>query len=619
MVAATSDRLLQIDSEGVPVLGPYPQWFKPDFDDQLWLEGQGQVGTRDSNLGVDLTTTVADQFRGIYTRRKFHIPEEQAASQGELKLELDYQDGAVVYLNGREIVRRNLGPKGAFVFADQPAFAVRTPRSPEIHHLGIASNHLIEGENLLAVEIRKHLAERPMLLSVRLIIEEVNRPVILIEDDDPVLYQAPATEPSGGLYDPSLHPEFSDWVELHNPGDDPVDLSGWQLADASGQTLTFPAGVAIPAGGFFLILATDTPERSPLYFHAPFQLDQEGETLVLKNDRGEEVDTLTFPEQSYFHSYGRHPTNGTLGFFERATPGRSNPQDPLAGRVSAPAFQIRGGFHDAPIPISMKTSTPEARLYFTIDGTVPTPETGRLYTEPLQLTEKQSLAFRVRGFRDGWIPSETTTSTFLVGQPDLLRQQPAMCLTADPGNSLFHPNGITAIEGGYRLLNGEWTPSGPDDYNLPKQRGRPYERPGSLEVRYPDGSGLQRDVGLRIAGSDYSRARMKFTQTHEPLPWYGTGANKPSFNIRLREIYGHSVWGQDLFQLGTHTYDQIRLRGGNNDYYNPFVRDELVRRLFVRMGHVGSRGMIASLFVNGDFKGYYNPVESLEESFFQER
>jgi len=50
---------------------------------------------------------------------------------------------------------------------------------------------------------------------------------------------------------------------------------------------------------------------------------------------------------------------------------------------------------------------------------------------------------------------------------------------------------------------------------------------------------------------------------------------------------------------------------------NPFIKDELVRRLHVEMGQVGSHGTFNTLWVNGVYKGYYNTVERIDKDFCQ--
>lgn len=45
-----------------------------------------------------------------------------------------------------------------------------------------------------------------------------------------------------------------DWIELHNPGTEAVDLSGWVLKDDGDKDpYTFPAGTALSAGGFLVV------------------------------------------------------------------------------------------------------------------------------------------------------------------------------------------------------------------------------------------------------------------------------------------------------------------------------------------------------------------------------
>ena len=64
-------------------------------------------------------------------------------------------------------------------------------------------------------------------------------------------------------------------------------------------------------------------------------------------------------------------------------------------------------------------------------------------------------------------------------------------------------------------------------------------------------------------------------------------------------------------------FDHLVLRAGMNDRVNPFIRDELVRRLHADMGQVAAHGTFVNLFVNGEYKGYYNPTERVRSSFMQ--
>lgn len=49
---------------------------------------------------------------------------------------------------------------------------------------------------------------------------------------------------------------YDEWIELYNPGDSEINVSGWLLEKAGGSSspgLTLPGGALIPAGGYYLI------------------------------------------------------------------------------------------------------------------------------------------------------------------------------------------------------------------------------------------------------------------------------------------------------------------------------------------------------------------------------
>src|SRR5690606_21015847 len=52
--------------------------------------------------------------------------------------------------------------------------------------------------------------------------------------------------------------DFSDWIEIHNPTDEAIDLTGWHLTDRQNNltTWTFPA-VAIEPGEYLVVFASN--------------------------------------------------------------------------------------------------------------------------------------------------------------------------------------------------------------------------------------------------------------------------------------------------------------------------------------------------------------------------
>lgn len=86
-----------------------------------------------------------------------------------------------------------------------------------------------------------------------------------------------------------------DFLELHNRGTTPVDLSGWTF---SGVTLTLPAGTSIPSGGY-LVVAKDAAQFQATYGFAPGavyggNLANSGETVALRDAGGATIDTVSF-------------------------------------------------------------------------------------------------------------------------------------------------------------------------------------------------------------------------------------------------------------------------------------------------------------------------------------
>jgi hypothetical protein len=85
---------------------------------------------------------------------------------------------------------------------------------------------------------------------------------------------------------------ITDWVELFNTSSASVDLSGWSVEEpGNSNRFVFPVG-SIIASAAFLVIDCDKG-ASTEGFHAPFALDSDAETLVLRNSAGAIVDTFS--------------------------------------------------------------------------------------------------------------------------------------------------------------------------------------------------------------------------------------------------------------------------------------------------------------------------------------
>jgi hypothetical protein len=124
---------------------------------------------------------------------------------------------------------------------------------------------------------------------------------------------------------------YPDWLELYNPGNTAVDLTGWTLSDSPGDPgkWTFSPGATVPAKGFLVVICDSDTEEGLL--HTSFDLQMEGEFLGLSTpiaDGGELMDSLDFPAVGSDFAYGRLPDgDANWEVLWPGTPGDANRRD----------------------------------------------------------------------------------------------------------------------------------------------------------------------------------------------------------------------------------------------------------------------------------------------------
>ena len=132
------------------------QWRARNFDDSGWASGLADFG-----YGDDPVTEVSyggdedNKYITTYFRHKFNVTDSSLYQNLSLALQAD--DGAVVYLNGAEIVRDNM-PAGII---SSLTTAVGSVGSSEADFLtyAVPVSGLVTGDNVLAVEIHQRSAD----------------------------------------------------------------------------------------------------------------------------------------------------------------------------------------------------------------------------------------------------------------------------------------------------------------------------------------------------------------------------------------------------------------------------------------------------------------------------
>lgn len=116
----------------------------------VYFSGDGRLESNDSLRQTELPTGPTT----YYFRKRFDYADNPA--QANLKLDLAVDDGAVVYLNGREVYRQHL-PGGAISYGTAATQVVGA--APLQLGIALDGGSLVVGSNVLAVEV--HQAEAP--------------------------------------------------------------------------------------------------------------------------------------------------------------------------------------------------------------------------------------------------------------------------------------------------------------------------------------------------------------------------------------------------------------------------------------------------------------------------
>jgi hypothetical protein len=129
-------------------------WKEITYDDSAWAEGQAELGYGDGNEKTKVRYGTSSTRRNIttYFRKKFTVT--HAAALSDLIGSLKYDDGAIVYLNGQEVIRANM-PQGNIVYSTLASSTVTGTNESTFTDFPIDASYLREGDNYLAVELHQ--------------------------------------------------------------------------------------------------------------------------------------------------------------------------------------------------------------------------------------------------------------------------------------------------------------------------------------------------------------------------------------------------------------------------------------------------------------------------------
>jgi hypothetical protein len=209
---------------------PGPQWTTMGFDDKPWRSGKGLLGYEDAVLPAPgIRTPLKKGVITCFFRKKFVFQGDPKSARVSIDQIVD--DGAVYYLNGREIGRSRM-PAGV-IRPNTLASESVGDATDEIGVLTIDGSYLKQGTNILAAEVHQAAANSSdFVFGMRLRI----RP--LVAPSSPVAINEIAIGRNG-------------FVEFLNTNAEAVNLKGYYLSDQSGDYNKYKLAddLTIPAGG----------------------------------------------------------------------------------------------------------------------------------------------------------------------------------------------------------------------------------------------------------------------------------------------------------------------------------------------------------------------------------
>lgn len=466
--------------------------------------------------------------------------------------------------------------------------------------------------------------------------------------------------------------DYEDWVELYNPGDDPISLLGWGLSDDYDNPFRwiFP-DVSIGPGGFVLIWASGKDRNDPdAPLHSNFSIASAGEEVLLTRPDEVRIDELPPTWIPTDVSYGRKPDGGEQWYyFDEPTPGQPNSTVGGEGILDPPVFSRKGGFYAEAFDLDITHGDPEVMIVYTLDGSEPCkhntegtsypyknaysfhpddPPGDTLfhtyrswpYQESIHVydrsSEEDKLAritatvqppgympddpvfkgrvVRARAYKEGFLPSNIITHSYFVHPEGPGKFHLPVISISVQENYLFdyddgiYTPGVDADQ--WRLDNPGQTFSWPF-YGNWRRRGDEWEYPAHMELFEQNGHerALAQDIGIRIHGGATRSYPMK------------------SLRLYARNKYTNSHLHHDFFGEGAQGYKRLILRNSGNDFpteiWQPgnnsrtMFRDAVIQAITSHMRMDTQAYRPALVFLNGEYWGIQNIRERYDKHYLE--
>ena len=287
---------------------------------------------------------------------------------------------------------------------------------------------------------------------------------------------------------------FDGWIELYNPTNSTINLSGYYFSNTEQNLKLWKAPTTIgkiPSKGYLLIWFDNNSLNSN---NVPFKLDVDGGTLFISKPTGELLISQAYPMGLERVSYARTTDGGNQwGFTSSPTPKANNSLATYANtQISDPVVDQPSQLFTGTLNINVGIPS-GATLRYTTDGSLPTLQNGKTSSDgKFKITS--TTIYRFRLFSNSNLASRTISRSYIYKDKNYML--PIVSIVVDP--DFLYDDSIGIYVKGVNGVAG-YGQTDPCNWNMD------WDRPGNFSYIVNNNMVLNQDVNLCIAGGN-SRA-----------------------------------------------------------------------------------------------------------------
>ena len=324
--------------------------------------------------------------------------------------------------------------------------------------------------------------------------------------------------------------------------------------------------------------------------HADYKLDADGGAIVLY-EGSTVIDSIHYGKMGTDLSYGRSATGS--GFMS-PTPGSPNTkayEDINTCRCSTPTFSHKGGIMAEPFQLVIEG---DGTIYYTTNGSDPTPENGTPYTEPIYIGNNTNI--RAKAFTDSLIPSRTATATYLVNDEahdSLGFSIPVVSITVD--SSYFYSDSLGICVVGKNGTKGEKSCTRTKaNYN------QEWKRPVNFEYIVDGQTVVCQELEAKVEGGCSRTEKIK------------------SLSLKASNKTGKDSIDYHFFPSKPDIiHSNLHLRNGGTAYSKVRIRDGLMQTMAIGMNIDYQAFQPVAYYINGVYQGLMDLNERTNSDYIE--